>query len=262
MFKTLGSYLLASSLVLLCGVDAAYAQRQAPAFRPGRDTAPQTINFTFGGFAPFGLGSRVDNDALIFDCDSNPGSDQCNFLDFNIGQGVTFGAEYLYTIGQRIEIGGGVSSIHKKIDSNYANFVASDETEIEQKLTINQVPLEFTVRFLPLGQSSHFQPYFGGGIGVFIWRYSENGDWVDFTLDNNPIFNQEFKDSGTTIGGTILGGVRYAGEAFTVGGEFRYHRATADLSTSEFPPLDPTVDNLKIDLGGWRYQVTFGVRFD
>ena len=76
----------------------------------------------------------------------------------------------------------------------------------------------------------------------------------DFT-QGGTIFRDTFSDSGSAIGPVILGGVRYASEAFSVGGEFRWHKAEADLDPDNF-------EAPKIDLGGWSIQATFGVRFD
>jgi hypothetical protein len=53
----------------------------------------------------------------------------------------------------------------------------------------------------------------------------------------------------------ILFGVRYASDAFSAGFEGRYHWAEGDLDLVKFVPP-------KIDLGGWVFQGTFGVRFD
>ena len=57
------------------------------------------------------------------------------------------------------------------------------------------------------------------------------------------------------VGPVFLGGVRYASDAFSVGFEIRYQKADGDLDPVNFVPP-------KIDLGGWNYQATFGLRFD
>ena len=59
--------------------------------------------------------------------------------------------------------------------------------------------------------------------------------------------------SGTATGPVVLGGIRFGGETLTAGGEIRYSAAKADLS-SDFAAN-------KIDLGGWTYNFTMGVRF-
>jgi hypothetical protein len=59
--------------------------------------------------------------------------------------------------------------------------------------------------------------------------------------------------SGTATGPVVLGGIRFGGETLSAGGEIRYHKAEGDLS-SDFA-------GNRIDLGGWTYNFTMGVRF-
>jgi hypothetical protein len=51
----------------------------------------------------------------------------------------------------------------------------------------------------------------------------------------------------------VLAGLRFGGETVSAGGEIRYHSAEA--------ALDDRFAGSKIDLGGWTYNVTVGVRF-
>jgi hypothetical protein len=247
MFRTIGSYVLTGALVLLCGADAAYAQKQSPAFKVGKDTAPQTLNFTLGWFSPRGADSRDPDDVLTFDQ---------TFLNFDISdfKAAQFGAEYLLPIGKFVEAGAGVSFSNRSVHSTYADFIANDGSEIQQQLKMKRVPLEFTGRVLPLGQGTKWQPYAGAGLALIFWHYTEEGDFVDFD-QGGAIFNDTFKDSGTAVGPVFFGGVRYATDAFSAGFEAKYHKATGDLDPSQFFPK-------KIDLGGWIFQGTFGLRFD
>ena len=57
----------------------------------------------------------------------------------------------------------------------------------------------------------------------------------------------------TATGPIVLAGLRFGGETLSVGGEIRYHAAEGDLN-SDFA-------GNKIDLGGWTYNFTIGVRF-
>jgi hypothetical protein len=104
---------------------------------------------------------------------------------------------------------------------------------------------------LPLGQERGFQPYIGGGLNVIVWRYSESGQFVD--PRDRTIFNNSYVASGTETGPVAMGGLRFAGDAAAAGFEFRYQAAEADL------PAPFAGD--KIDLGGWSYLFTVGMRF-
>jgi hypothetical protein len=171
--------------------------------------------------------------------------------DFNGG---SIGAEWLYGIGNYLEVGAGIGFSQRTVPSVYEFLEAEDGSEIEQDLKLRMVPLTATIRFVPTGRRSSIQPYIGAGIGLIAWRYSEVGSFVDvFTSD---IFNASFVDSGTEVVPIILGGIKApVGDVFTIGGEVRWQRGDAEL--------DENVDFVgdRIDLGGVTYQAVFHFRF-
>lgn len=207
--------------------------------------AQQTVNFTIGYFAPFDGHSRVSGDVI---------NANHSFLAFDVDEfgGASVGGEWLVSLGGFFEAGAGVSYTGQTVPSVYRDFVDSDGTEIEQRLQLRLVPVAFTVRVLPFGQSTPVQPYFGGGIAIINWRYREAGEFVDFGA-GREIFTDAFEATGTSTGPLVLGGVRVAGERVSAGGEFRYQYAHGDL------PID--FAGPKIDLGGWTGNFTIGLRF-
>jgi hypothetical protein len=162
------------------------------------------------------------------------------------------GAEWLVPVGEYFEAGAGLGFYRRTVATVYEDFVDNDGSEIDQDLRLRLIPLTATIRVLPLGQSNGVQPYFGAGVGLFNWRYSESGEFVDFA-DNNAIFRESFVADGNEPGVVGFGGIRFASDAFSAGGEIRYSAAEADLP-SEFV-------GSRIDLGGWTYQFTLGFRF-
>ena len=220
--------------LLLCASMAAWPQRAA---------AQQTLNFSLGGFVPSSFDARGDDDVLV---------ENRNLLLFEMDDftGASVGADWLIPIAEYFEVGAGIGFYRRTVPTIYEDFIDDDGSEIEQDLRLRLVPLTATVRVLPLGQRNAVQPYFGAGIGVFNWRYSESGEFIDFTDDS--IFRETYVASGNELGTVAFGGLRFAGDRFAAGGEIRYQAAEADLP-SEF--LGP-----RIDLGGWTYQFTFGLR--
>ena len=208
----------------------------------------QTVNFTIGGFVPRGEDARVNGDVLVENRD---------FLVFNVDEfkSATVGAEWLFPIGDFVEGGAGVSFTRRTVPTVYNDFVDNAGNEIEQELRLRRVPIDLTIRFLPLGQSSPVQVYFGGGLSVIPWRYSETGDFIDFN-DNRNVFREQFVGSGTGTGGVALAGVRFQGNSATGGFEVKYHKATGTFESD-----DDEFAGTKIDLGGWTYQATIGLRF-
>lgn len=215
----------------------------------GPASAQQTLNLSIGYFMVNGEDARADGDVL---------NEHRNFLEFEVDDfnGPVFGGEWLVPLGGYVEAGAGVGFSRRSVSSVYSRLVDSDGTEIDQDLRLRLIPLAFTMRVVPTGQTSAVQPYVGGGLGVVSWRYSESGEFVD-TLRNNAIFEDQFVDSGAATGPIFLGGLRFAGDAAAAGFEIRYQRADAELA-GDFTRLG---EGLRIDLGGWSYLFTAGWRF-
>ncbi len=205
----------------------------------------QKINLGIGYFSPRGIDSRSERDVLL---------ENSTFLTFDIGEigGAMFNGEYLFGLSEYLEGGLGIGYTKGTTPSVYTDYIDIDGSEIEQDLTLRIVPISATLRFLPLGRYNNLQPYVGAGLGIFAWRYTENGEFVDFT--DFSIFRERFVDSGTAIGPVVMGGiVLNLGDRYGVGGEIRYQRGEGELSDDFL--------NDRIDLGGITYQATLQIRF-
>jgi hypothetical protein len=207
--------------------------------------AQQTLNVSIGYFTPRGEDARTSGDVLVANR---------TFLTFEFGEfsGPALGVEWLFALHDRFEGGIGLSFSRRTVPSVYSDFVASDGSEIEQELRLRLVPIAFTVRLTPLGPASAVQPYIGGGLAIINWRYSESGEFIDFRA-GRVLFRDRFVADGNTTGPVALGGVRFVSTNFSAGFEIRFHGADDDLDERFAGPT--------IDLGGWTYQGTVGVRF-
>jgi hypothetical protein len=207
--------------------------------------AQQTVNFTLGYFTPQTFDSRTRGDVL---------NENSTFLLFDQDEfgGASIGGEWLVGLGNFIEAGAGINYTSQSVPAIYQDFIDSDGSEIDSDLELRLVPISFTVRLLPFGQRSPIQPYVGAGLGIINWRYRESGEFVDFGA-GNEIFEDTFEESGSSTGPIFVGGVRFAGQRLTAGGEIRFQDAEGDLPNDFAAP--------KIDLGGWTYNFTVGVRF-
>jgi hypothetical protein len=211
----------------------------------GDASAQQTFNFSLGLFTPRGEDARTEGDVL---------NENRTFLAFDVDDFNTasVGVEWLVPLGNFVEAGAGLGFSRRTVESVYADYTDIDGSEIEQDLRLRLVPVAFTVRLLPLGQANALQPYFGAGLGVINWRYSESGEFIDFAR-NREIFRDQYVAEGNATGPVVVAGLRFGGETISAGGEIRYHSAEADLDERFAGP--------RIDLGGWTYNVTVGVRF-
>ena len=222
---------------------------------PATASAQQTLNLSLGVFTPRGEDARVAGDVISANRD---------YLFFEVKDFHTasIGAEWLVAFGEFFEGGAGIGFSRRTVPSVYTDFVDVDGSEIEQSLRLRMVPISFTVRALPLGQSNPLQPYLGVGLNVIKWRYAEFGDFIDFN-NNRSIDPASYVASGTATGPVVIGGIRFGGQTLTAGGEIRYQKADADLPGDFYVQPDRVLQGLgpRIDLGGWSYNFTMGIRF-
>lgn len=189
--------------------------------------------------------------------DSRGGDDvlfrNADFLRFNIKDftGVTAGGEYLVGLNDFIDAGLGVGIYSRTSPAAYRDLVFNTNGgEIRQDWKLRIVPMTATIRLLPLGHRDAITPYIGGGVGIYAWRYSETGEFVDV---NKDVFRDTFIGSGTAVGPVVLGGLRVPIGSGGIGFEIRYHGGKGDLPASE------TFAGPKIDLGGFNYLATFTI---
>lgn len=208
----------------------------------------QSVNLGIGYFMVRGEESRDADDVLL----ENLQSLAFEVKDFN---GALFNGEWLIGFGDRIELGFGAGYYQRTVPSVYAGFVDSDGSEIEQDLKLRIVPVTATVKFLPFGRPGDFQPYAGGGIALLSWKYSEVGEFVDFT--DGSIFRDRYTASGSTIAPVVFGGVRLplSGDVFAFNGELRWQGGKGDL------PADSQLLTDTIDLGGISVIGSVQIRF-
>ncbi len=208
----------------------------------------QSVNLGIGYFMVRGEESRDADDVLLADLQSLA----FEVKDFN---GPLLNGEWLVGFGDRIELGFGAGFYQRTVPSVYVDFVDSDGSEIEQDLKLRVVPVTATVKFLPFGRPGDFQPYVGGGIALLNWKYSEVGEFVDFS--DGAIFRDRYTASGSTIAPLVFGGVRvpFGGDVFAFNGELRWQGGKGDL------PSDSGLLTDTIDLGGISVIGSVQIRF-
>src|ERR1044071_7272643 len=133
--------MLRKAIVLMCMAAGAVGASVQPA------RAQQTVNFTLGYFAVRGEDARDSTDILRNDR---------RFLTFDVGDfnTATVGGEWLVPFGSYFEGGAGVSFARRTVPSFYTNQSRVGGGSIDQDLKLRMVPISFTIRALPLGQSS------------------------------------------------------------------------------------------------------------
>ena len=207
--------------------------------------AQQSLTFNLGGFMPRAEDGRPPGDVLVV----NRQYLLFNVSDFN---GFTVGGEWAIGLGEYFEAGVGVGYFQSTVPTVYDAWVNNDGSEIRQDLKLRIVPITAIARILPLGKKRAFQPYVGAGLGIYSWRYSETGEFVDF--HDNSIYRDSYVDSGTAVGPVAVFGARgRLGKSFSLGLEVRLQWGEADLSQDFLGD--------KLDLSGTSILSTFTYRF-
>ena len=230
----LGILVILVIFVILVGAAPAHAQQQS-------------VTLMLGHFAVRGEDARISDDVLVENLD---------LFAFKLGDfnNVSAGAEWLMGLGEYVEAGVGLGFYRRTVASTYADFVDVDGSEIEQDLKLRVIQFTTTIRFLPFGRSAALQPYVGAGLGIYAWRYSEVGDFIDFS--DFGVFREQFVAEGNDVGTVVLGGVRMPfGSRFAVGGELRYQTVQGTVG------VENGFLEERIDLGGLTAQATLQVKF-
>lgn len=208
----------------------------------------QSLNLNVGVFMPRGEDSRVANDVWLKDVPVY----RFEIKDFTGGE---LSGEWNFAFGDHVELGLGGAFYQRTVDTNYRDYTNPNHSEIQSKFKLRTVPVTGIVRLMPFGNSSSFQPYIGGGIGVVNWHYSEVGDFIDFN-DNNNVYHARYVANGNKAGPVVLAGFRapIGGDVWAITFEGRYMRAEGDLNTNDFL-------GSKIDLGGTALRLGVLLRF-
>lgn len=208
-------------------------------------SAQQAFSFQLGYNTLLPDGRRDTDDVLV----ANQDILSLAISDFN---GLVAGAEWTAGLGEYLEAGLSVATASRMVPSVYSSLVRPNGREINQESFLRVTPVAATVRVLPFGRNTTVQPYVGGGIGLFSYRYEESGDFVDYR--DRSIYTDSYIASGNRAGLVLVGGLRVpAGDRFAVGGEVRYHRASA--------PLSDDFLGSRLDLGTVQYLGVLQIRF-
>jgi hypothetical protein len=223
---------------------------------PAAARADSLVGFHVGGFFLRGEDGRTDGDVLVENLSFRTLVDSDFDEPLKVFNGGIFSGEYLFGIGDYIETGVSIGYYQKSEASYYSDFEEVDGTDIIQDTKIRLIPVTVSVRAFPIGRTTPVQPYVGAGINFYRWRYSETGEFIDFSQPDLPVFRDSFVDDGSAVGGMFLAGLRAPiGDRFLVGGEFRWQNGKADL--------DPALNfaGNKLDLGGYSVLAGFHVKF-
>ncbi|MCK4761394.1 MAG: hypothetical protein KAW12_04280 [Candidatus Aminicenantes bacterium] len=136
--------------------------------RSHRSVTNQSLNLKLGLFQP-----TMDSDLW----EVNMENLALNKQDM---QNVYFGIEYEKFFNRLFSFSIEIGCYYKEHFSQYTEYEYDDGTPIYQDLSLKIVPVELNINVYPLGYRGAFSPFFGGGVGIYAWRYEQWGDFINF----------------------------------------------------------------------------------
>lgn len=155
--------------------------------------------------------------------------------------GFTFGYDHFLT--EYINLGGSLSYYRSTTLVEDLDFVFPNNSPVLRDISLEIVPIELNLRFLPIGRESSVIPYIGGGVGLYYWRYEEIGDFV-INRDTSPqVITGLATSDGTDPGWHLEGGVYIpVARSLAITGEVKYWNADGDLDPQGFDPGFEPID--------------------
>ncbi len=172
------------------------------------------------------------------------------------------GIDFSTSVSRVVEFGIGMDYFYSDVGSEYRDYIGDDGFPILHETTLEILPIQASLKFLPGGRYSDkgrfytlkkVVPYFGGGLGLYLWEYRESGEFIDFS--DMTVFVDSFASDGAAVGVHIMGGVEIPFDPFwSVLMEAKYTMVEDELD-------DDFTGFGDIDLGGWSFTMGTSFRF-
>jgi hypothetical protein len=150
-------------------------------------------------------------------------------------------------------------------------YLNESDFDILHTFHVSMTPIQFSLKFTPLGRKTRLIPYVGGGAGAYFLKASIRGSIVDFAEDTRVLVNDAnhpelgdfyiypVRGANRPETRVVLGGHAFAGIMFPIGyrltleGEARYHYARVSFREvfQDFDKFDLSGLSLSIGLNYW-----------
>jgi hypothetical protein len=189
-------------------------------------------------------------------------------LDRGDFSAVRYSMDLAYSITPRLDLSfsGGYAS--SKTPSESEHYIGTDDLPIAQTTRFTRVPLmaSLKVYLLPRGETigslawipSRFSPFVGAGGGAMMYRFQQEGEFVDSESPDLEIFSDRLVSTGWVPAAQGLAGFDVALSprwGLTTEGKYTFARKHTDFSDDE------DFQDYRIDLSGLSVTMGFHVRF-
>lgn len=176
---------------------------------------------------------------------------------------LSLGGEMAIRASSRFDVVFDIYHASSNTFSEFQDWVDLDDLPIQQTTEFSRTSFALSGRYFLTDRGvnvsqfawvpKNWSPYLGAGAGFMNYRYTQDGDFVDFeTLD---IFSARLDSRGTSFLAQGMAGIQYSfAPNWILTGEARYRWASAELE-SDFVGFED------IDLTGLQATFGIGVRF-
>lgn len=165
----------------------------APSFAGNRGSQghwgeDQIFRFDLGSFDPRGDSQYWDDLEIDFTGSSD------NFED------TVLGVEWVRFLGDRLGLAVGATFYDSTDTLEYRNFEDQNGFPIRHTTELEVTSFNLGLLVHLTQRDRAVVPYVGIGGGVWGWRLSESGDFIDFSRQDLEVFRDFFEDEGSALG--------------------------------------------------------------
>lgn len=168
---------------------------------------------------------------------------------------VAVGLDYRRRLGSRVAILLSGTSFEGRSTQEYLDFVDDRGASIRHRTILEMNSLELGLIFPLAGRQSPLVPYIGVGGGLYDYRLTESGDFIDFFPTVPEVFEETFQARGTTVGTFAVAGLdAHLGQDWSLYVEARWQDAEDQLEDDfdGFGSLDLSSQTLSAGLA-WTF---------
>lgn len=224
---------------------AAFLLAAAPALAQGRRYVAEdnSLRFRLGLLEPQGESEYWSDKRLDFSGEVE---------DLEDG---TFGIEYERRLAPVLGFLIGGSFFEGQTEQAYLDFEDRFGNDIAHTTTLGLSSLDVGLVLHLAPQHAPIVPYVGGGGSAVSWRLEEDGDFIDFGVVPEDIFNDRFEDDGVALGWFVVAGLDVPlGPNWSLFAEARWRDAQDELSGDfeDFGELDLSAREFSAG-AAWRF---------
>jgi hypothetical protein len=214
--------IISALIITLCSAAAGYAEMYRYGSSEGLDMTIKGGYYMMRGESDLW---QYNSEIFIYEPSDLNGFAIMVGLNYHLNSFITFS----------IEVGGSYAHTY----TQYRDYVDEFDMPIETDIELSVVPIEVGLKFNILGRGKYIGrfdayeknpiiPYIGGGVGMYLWNYTEYGDYIDFA--NDEIVYAEFEADRVSFGAFVVAGLEIPmGRRFGFLMEYKYLWLKGDL---------------------------------